>query len=653
MSPVLLDVDIDAFARSAPPVAGSANREAVQRILNAFLAGREKAWSAPSNGPTATRVAVETKRTLRMGPLAPADRATLNSLSEPRERGLAYARATELTQAAGSMRAARLLLTLARLSPAGRAYAETMQSAAESYVSYERRDYDAAFAQMQAAIDNTNLLAAEWGECEFIVCRRIDLGHNLMRVDMRRGALPDAVARGITLLDATLAAIDQLGSYVAGLLCELVASTLTELAALRSRDDARKILAPFFFRFAAHSLPSSRTEAWIALENAMLEHAHRLDLLTLEAFLAAGRERTPALWYATAIDAAGACEMLDANDGEDAADAIFAALASAQRVPDSIRARAATPPAQRRSIATLLRRAHEAFSKGRAESWGPPALDAAQAALEIDVLSRLTPNDRLALARVALRREHALSLARRNDLEAARTSMDLARLTLSFATCSGNCRRYARTLHEAAESYLAYRAGDFATAATQMRAAIAITDELANAWGDCPFIVFRRVHLQHNLMRVHVANGASAEAMAVASSLLEFLSPLMDSETAELFFNTVMGTVAELLTRLTPAERQRFVTSLNGICPSDQRSSRGSQWLAVAAATLRTDPRAFIALAESFLRGGRQTAATLWYAVAYDLLAVYDRFSSATAAAEDIRAELRTAAAVPACMRRL
>lgn len=653
MSPLLQDLDADSVASSAPAVTRSTSRTAVQRILDAFFAGHERPWSWPTNGPTATRVAAETKRTLRMGPLAPADRATLASLSEPRERGLAYARANELTQAADSMRASRLLLALARLSPAGRAYAETMQSAAESYVSYQRRDYDAAFAQMRAALDATNHLAVEWGECEFIVCRRIDLGHNLMRVDMRRGALPSAVARGITLLGATLAAIDQLGAYVTGLLCELVASTLAELAALLSTDDARRILAPFFSRFVTRSLPSSRTEAWIALEYALLEDPTRLDIAAVEAFLGDGRERTPALWYGIALHVAGACEMLDAHDGEDAADTIFAVLASAERVPDSIRERVATPAAQRRSIATLLRRAHEAFAEGRGRFWGPPALDAAQAVVETDLLSRLTPNDRLTLARLAPPREYALSLARRNDIEAARASMGVARLSLSFATGSDECRLYARTLHEAAESYLAYRAGDFPAAATQMRAAIGTTEELANAWGDCPFIVFRRVHLQHNLMRVHASSGASAEAMAIAPSVLELLAPSTESDAAELFFNGIMGTVAELLPRLTPTERARFLTSLNGACPSGQRSWRGRQWLAVASATVLADPRAFIALAESFLRGGRRSAATLWYAVAYDLLAVYDRLSPAAPAAAEIRAELRTAAAVPACMRRL
>lgn len=653
MSPVLHALHADRVAPSAPAVTRSTRSDAVQRILMAFFAGCETAWSAPTNGPTATRVAAETKRTLRMGPLAPGDRVTLASLSEPRERGLAYARANELTQAAGSMRAARLLLSLARLSPAGRAYAETMQSAAESYVSYQRRDYDAAFAQMRAATDATNQLAAEWGECEFIVCRRIDLGHNLMRVDMRRGALRDAVARGITLLDATLAALDQLGAYVAGLLCELLASTLAELAAQASRDDARTILAPLFSRFAGRSLPSARTEAWIALEQALREDPTRLDVAALEAFLAAGRERTPALWYAIAIASAAACERLDTRDGEDAADAILAVLASAERVPDSIRFRATTPAAERRSITTLLRRAHEAFTEGRGRTWGPPALDAAQAAVETDVLSRLMPNDRLTLARLAPPREHALSLARGNDIEVARTSMSVARLSLSVAICSDECRLYARTLHEAAESYLAYRAGDFPTAAREMRAAITITDELAKAWGDCPFIVFRRVHLQHNLMRVHASSGASAEAIAIARSVLELLARSTESDTAELFFNTVMGTIAELLPRSTPVDRERFLTSLNERCPSGQRSWRGWQWLAVASASFRTEPRAFIALAESFLRGGRQAAATLWYAVAYDLLALYDRWSPAAAAAEEIRAELRTAAGVPACMRGL
>jgi hypothetical protein len=652
MPTVLHEIDVDSRATNARYGARSTSRDAVRRILTAFFIGRDKAWSTPSNGPTANRVAAETKRTLRMGALPPAERATLTELSEPRERGLAHARANELTQAAASMRLARLLLGLARLSPAGRAYAETMQSAAESYVSYQRRDYDTAFAEMQCAIDAANQLGSEWGECEFIVCRRIDLGHNLMRVDMRRGATANAVSRGISLLDATLAATDQLGVYVAGLLCDLIASTMAELAAPLSRNDARKILAPFLSGFAARAMPSARTEAWIAIKHGILTQPSRVDVTALELFLAAGRERTPVLWYATAVDAARACEALDGDAGEDAADSIFATLALAERVPAGIRAHAATPAAQRRSVATLLRRAHEAFVEGRDRSWGPPALDAAQAAVETGVLTRLTSNDRLALARLAPSRERALSLARRDDIEAARTSMRLARLTLSLADCSSDCRLYAQTLHEAAESYLAYRIGDFPAAARKMRSAIAITQELAKSWGDCPFIVFRRVHLQHNLMRVHVASGASAEAMTIGRALVDCLAPLMESETAELFFNAVIATVAELFVRLTSAERRRFLTSLNEIHAPEKRSWRGWEWLTVASAAVVADPRPFIALAEAFLRGGRQCAPTLWYAVAYELLAIYDRFSSGAAAAADLRAELGTATGVPGCMRR-
>lgn len=637
------------------------------RILDAFREGRDAAWTPPASGPTAERVDAEKTSTLRMGRMSAADRSNLDTLSAPREQALALARLGRLDEAETQMRLARFLLSLSRMSPEGRAYARTMHEAAESYLSYQRRDYTDAYHRMVASLEATDRLAECWGDSEFIVCRRVDLGHNLMRVEMRRGDANAAMQRGALLLRSVCGAAahegrsalrvpgdSALDARVAMALVDLIIGTVAELVAPRSAREARALLSSLAWLPGQPTPSSPRAVQWLAVKDAALgDDPERFMRLALP-FLRAGRGRNPTLWYAVALDLTRRFGASDVVAGSDALDEIVAELSTAPRVPASMRVA--------RPVATtmLLADALQAFREGRETAWSAPALDVAQVQLA-PPLGRLSLADQLALGTLAEPRERALALARQGKRDDADASMKVAGFLLSLGRFSREGQAYARTLHHAAESYLSFRRGDHSDARARMIAAIEATDELGRCWGVGQFIVCRRAHLVHNLMRVAAARGATSEAMQLGAHVVEYLDDAapdegaLDAHVVEHFVNLVMETVAELLAAL-PTALAREALGASTLSPASdaQRGWRAWKWLSLESAALGGVPRRFLESAAPFLRAGRGTTPTLWYAAALDLMRACCalELEAARDAAEEIAAELRTASRVPACMRR-
>ena len=301
--------------------------------LAAFRAGRDA-------GAGAQAAAGERRPAPQPGPLPAADRAQIDRLAVPRERALALARGGKLPAAAAQMQGARLLLSLARLSPAGAAYARTMHEAAESYLSYQHGDHADAYARMTAALDATERLAAAWGECEFIACRRIDLAHNLMRVEVRRGAAREAMRRGAGLLERIAGGSrgeDGMDPGIAAALFDLVAATTAELLAPLAAEDARDLLAPLARLRAQGGGPSPRAREWLALRAAAAEDDPRPFLRAAPSFLRAGRGSAPALWYSVALELLHLQRTLDPHGGSAAVEEIAAELAAGPRAPACMR----------------------------------------------------------------------------------------------------------------------------------------------------------------------------------------------------------------------------------------------------------------------------------------------------------------------------
>ncbi|HEY5060696.1 MAG TPA: hypothetical protein VII52_04120, partial [Gemmatimonadaceae bacterium] len=447
--------------------------------------------------------------------MSAADRSTLLTLAGPREEALALARSGRGVEAEAAMRLARFLYSLAPLSNAGSAYAETMHQAAESYLSYQRGDHAGASARMVASLEATNRLAEHWGESAFIQCRRVDLEHNLMRVEMRRGAPGEAVWRGNELLRVVSTA--PFDGRVTKALTELIMATVAELVAPLSVTEARAVIQSLAWVAAAGATPSPRSVEWLELKLAALGDDPLRFMETSVSFVRAGRGTTAVLWYAAVLDLARACAALDTPVARNARDELLTGLDAAPRVPQCMRRRTA-------EIATeaLFAQAVSAFERGRTAAWSVGAVDAAQLSLE-DQLARVALSDRCVLQKVAEPRERALALARRGQYDDAECLIKRAAILATVGQLSPPARLYAHSLQQAAQSYLSFRRGNHAEARARMLAAIDTTEQLADWWTDSELVTCRRVHLAHNLMRVEAASGASHRAIEIGTRLLASL----------------------------------------------------------------------------------------------------------------------------------
>ena len=290
----------------ATEISAAAIGPLLAHALEACREGAALSWTAAAPGPVHARSDPGGVPAPRLGPLPATDRSALARLEPQREQALARSRAGRTAEAENAMRGARVLLAFSGLSGPGRAYAETMQQAAESYLSYRRGDGADACARMEAAVTATDRLAGWWGESEFIVCRRMDLMHNLMRVDLRREALEDSMRMGARLL-ASLTGPEAAGATaldprISATLANLVAGTVAELLAPLPPERARTLFALLGPSRGAGEGPSPRVAEWIELKEAILGDEPERFLARADSFLREGRGRTATLWYAVVLD---------------------------------------------------------------------------------------------------------------------------------------------------------------------------------------------------------------------------------------------------------------------------------------------------------------------------------------------------------------
>lgn len=321
--------------------------EALARAFDAFRAGRDAPPPPPAPGPSDAQLEEELLSYV-YGHLTPADRAALRRVGEYRETALASSRVGEQAVAEGTMKAARLVLGLAGLTPLARAAADTLQHAADAYLSYRAGRFDEAKARMEAAIRATDVLADAWGESRFTASRRIHLFHNIMRVDVRQGDPAAAMALGRPLLarlagapfDGALAALERDGppidAQVAVGFCNAIAASVAEALAPLSAAEAAALLGDPLPPAANPAVREAAGWGWLALKHAALADGPVRLLETAAPFLRAGPGRTPVLWCAAALELLRAAETLDAAGYADGISEIAAALAAARRLPQAL-----------------------------------------------------------------------------------------------------------------------------------------------------------------------------------------------------------------------------------------------------------------------------------------------------------------------------
>lgn len=323
----------------------------IARAVAAFREGHEAPPPRGGTGPSDADVEKQLSAYLH-GRLTRADSIGLGRVGTYREQALTLARSGSMDEAEATMKAAGFVLATAGFSPLGRAAADTLQRAAESFLYYRRGEYAEAAARMSASIDATNRLAAAWGESPFSVGRRTHLLHNLMKVQLRAGNAREAMALGTGLLahlggmsasqplgatgDET-APVPALEAEIATNFCNLIAGTVAELLATVEHEEARRLLGRFDGTARGGSQPAGRAWEWLVLKSIAVagDPARYLDAAV--PFLRAGRGRAPLLWWAVVLDVVRAAGELDPTGTAEGVEELVEGLRNAPRLPDSLR----------------------------------------------------------------------------------------------------------------------------------------------------------------------------------------------------------------------------------------------------------------------------------------------------------------------------
>jgi hypothetical protein len=355
----LKDVEVMPQSTMLPPPAEAlqphvaARRDAralLAAAVDAFREGRAAPPPAPIGGPSDGQlneqfVAYMYRR------LDQAERGSLSKVGEMREQALALSRAGRQEEAEATMKLTRFFLSVAGLSPMGRAAADTLQHAAEGYLSYRRGDFAEGSRRMDAAVDATDRLADAWGENFFTSARRVHLLHNQMKVEVRRGAVADAVRLGAGILayaggssagpiPAALArTVSAMEPAIAHKFCNIIGAALAEALAGLPDDEARELLGLLDGVEPAGLAADARAWAWLPLKSAALADDPSGFLQAAAPFLRAGSTPAPVLWYAVALDVVRAARAVGAGDADGIAE-IEAALATDPRVTKALQAAA-------------------------------------------------------------------------------------------------------------------------------------------------------------------------------------------------------------------------------------------------------------------------------------------------------------------------
>jgi hypothetical protein len=257
-------------------------------------------------------------------------------LLDGQDRALKAAQAGRLDQAAIGFAALRTDHAGRSASPLFEALGEIFIGAAEAYLMYRRADYGAAERLIRHASLLDQVLIDRHG-LSLMSAHRLQLGHNLMRIDARRGRQREAVdlaADFMAYLDweddvlpVDLASprrqLDAVPPSVVGHYFDRLCSEAAMVLAGRFDADARSM----FTRLAPHanrqgnaiSAHCGEARAWLACKTLALAGNPGPFLAEATTILAAGRQSEPLFWFATVLDVAGHCRTLGAEGSDTAA----------------------------------------------------------------------------------------------------------------------------------------------------------------------------------------------------------------------------------------------------------------------------------------------------------------------------------------------
>ncbi|NMG07812.1 hypothetical protein [Brasilonema sp. UFV-L1] len=262
-----------------------------------------------------------------------ADQLLMRRFENARTRGLIATRQGNLIAAERAFAVAHTPLQLGKLSSEGNLLYQSLLEQAEAYLDYRRGDFDQARNRTFEAIRIDVVLEEKYGY-DFLLLHRIQLVHNLVRIDARCLWFDRAIGLAcqiLNYLEGALEALPILGSWdyerVARQSPKLVAAMFAQVTnelALILAGKNRQLDRDLFEVTSTHlHLPTNsnchchpRAYAWLLIKQAFINNDVVTFLERASHFLSEGRSDTPLLWYATVIDLISLCNELDIPESE-------------------------------------------------------------------------------------------------------------------------------------------------------------------------------------------------------------------------------------------------------------------------------------------------------------------------------------------------
>jgi hypothetical protein len=250
-----------------------------------------------------------------------------------RMQGLFAARRGHLATAAQQFGEAREIIHSGRLSLESELICKSFQAAAEAYLDYRGSAFDHARSRVHEALAIDVVLVEEYGY-EILHLHRVQLVHNLMRIDARCSRFENCIDLGCRLLNHLEGSSEilpgpgpwhseQITSLPPEIVTAMFAQVTSEIALLLAGKDNQS--AQGLFAVAADHAQLEATEnchlyprahAWFGIKQAFLSSEIGTFLDRASQFFTDGRGDTPVLWYTTAVDLATLCDDLGLPESE-------------------------------------------------------------------------------------------------------------------------------------------------------------------------------------------------------------------------------------------------------------------------------------------------------------------------------------------------
>lgn len=244
------------------------------------------------------------------------------------EQGLLAARKGDLTVAESFLKGAELFLHTKQLSRESFLLGVSFFEAAAAYFNYRCKNFDAATTCVHKALSNDLILEEEYGYA-ILHLHRIQLVHNLMRIDIRRAFIKEALGTGFLLLDymegksATLPALtfwdsSRLLSLPSELVNTMFLQITVEIALVLAGNETLST-QDLFAGAQSHTRPgiadscllSPQSHAWLRAKQALIIDDLDSFFEVTAKSLSDGPGNASWLWHAFIADLISLCQQLD------------------------------------------------------------------------------------------------------------------------------------------------------------------------------------------------------------------------------------------------------------------------------------------------------------------------------------------------------